>query len=50
VFERAEFAAGWNRGRQGGLKMAEAEPTAAGEDLAQIRESVRALCGKFPGE
>jgi alkylation response protein AidB-like acyl-CoA dehydrogenase len=35
---------------QGGLKMAEAEPTAAGEDLAQIRESVRALCGKFPGE
>jgi alkylation response protein AidB-like acyl-CoA dehydrogenase len=29
--------------------MAEAEPTAA-EDLAQIRESVRALCGKFPGE
>jgi alkylation response protein AidB-like acyl-CoA dehydrogenase len=50
VFERVEFAAGWNRGRQGGLKMAEAEPTAAGEDLAQIRESVRALCGKFPGE
>jgi acyl-CoA dehydrogenase len=50
VLERAEFAAGWNRGRQGGLKMAEAEPTAAGEDLAQIRESVRALCGKFPGE
>jgi acyl-CoA dehydrogenase len=50
VVERAEFAAGWNRGRQGGLKMAEAEPTAAGEDLAQIRESVRALCGKFPGE
>src|SRR6201997_3784915 len=34
-----------------GLKsMAEAETTAAGEDLAQIRESVRALCGKFPGE
>jgi len=30
--------------------MAEAEPTAAGEDLAQISESVRALCGKFPGE
>jgi acyl-CoA dehydrogenase len=30
--------------------MAEAETTAAGEDLAQIRESVRALCGKFPGE
>jgi acyl-CoA dehydrogenase len=30
--------------------MAETEPTAAGEDLAQIRESVRALCGKFPGE
>jgi acyl-CoA dehydrogenase len=50
VLERAEFAAGWKRGRQGGLKMAEAEPTAAGEDLAQIRESVRALCGKFPGE
>jgi acyl-CoA dehydrogenase len=50
VLERAEFAAGWNRGRQGGLKMAEAEPPAAGEDLAQIRESVRALCGKFPGE
>jgi acyl-CoA dehydrogenase len=30
--------------------MAEAEPNAASEDLAQIRESVRALCGKFPGE
>jgi acyl-CoA dehydrogenase len=30
--------------------MAKAEPTAAAEDLAQIRESVRALCGKFPGE
>jgi len=30
--------------------MAKAEPTAATEDLAQIRESVRALCGKFPGE
>jgi alkylation response protein AidB-like acyl-CoA dehydrogenase len=27
-----------------------AEPNAASEDLAQIRESVRALCGKFPGE
>src|SRR5215467_14138508 len=30
--------------------MAKAEHTAATEDLAQIRESVRALCGKFPGE
>src|SRR5689334_19124390 len=30
--------------------MAKFEPTAATEDLAQIRESVRALCGKFPGE
>src|SRR5215468_2287317 len=30
--------------------MAEAEPTAAIEDLAQIREAVRALCGRFPGE
>jgi alkylation response protein AidB-like acyl-CoA dehydrogenase len=30
--------------------MAEPEPDAASEDLAQIRESVRALCGKFPGE
>ena len=30
--------------------MAEAEPNAGKEDLAQIRESVRALCGKFPGE
>src|SRR5262249_35476191 len=35
---------------RGGLKMAKAEPTAATEDLAQIRDSVRALCGKFPGE
>src|SRR6266404_8563927 len=34
-----------------GLKsMAQAERSAANEDLAQIRESVRALCGKFPGE
>src|SRR5262249_21911976 len=32
------------------LKMDKAEPNAASEDLAQIRESVRALCGKFPGE
>jgi alkylation response protein AidB-like acyl-CoA dehydrogenase len=32
------------------LKMAEAEGTTATEDLAQIRESVRALCGNFPGE
>ena len=30
--------------------MAKVEPPAATEDLAQIRESVRALCGKFPGE
>ena len=30
--------------------MAEAVPNAGNEDLAQIRESVRALCGKFPGE
>ena len=30
--------------------MAKAEPTVATGDLAQIRESVRALCGKFPGE
>src|SRR5437588_8534796 len=30
--------------------MAQAERSAANEDLAQIRESVRALCGKFPGE
>jgi len=30
--------------------MDKAEPNAASEDLAQIRESVRALCGKFPGE
>src|SRR2546425_12300271 len=34
-----------------GLKsMAQAERSAANEDLAQIRESVRALCAKFPGE
>src|ERR1700752_1182705 len=34
-----------------GLKsMAQAELSAANEDLAQIRESVRALCAKFPGE
>src|ERR1700740_3312061 len=34
-----------------GLKsMAQAERGAANEDLAQIRESVRALCAKFPGE
>jgi alkylation response protein AidB-like acyl-CoA dehydrogenase len=30
--------------------MAQAELTSAAEDLAQIRESVRALCAKFPGE
>jgi len=30
--------------------MAQAERNAANEDLAQIRESVRALCAKFPGE
>jgi alkylation response protein AidB-like acyl-CoA dehydrogenase len=30
--------------------MAQAELTSATEDLAQIRESVRALCAKFPGE
>src|SRR5215470_14599405 len=30
--------------------MAQAELNAANEDLAQIRESVRALCAKFPGE
>ena len=30
--------------------MAQAELNAAHEDLAQIRESVRALCAKFPGE
>jgi len=30
--------------------MAQAEVGAANEDLAQIRESVRALCAKFPGE
>src|SRR5437016_12212388 len=34
-----------------GLKsMAQAERSAANEDIAQIRESVRALCAKFPGE
>src|SRR5216117_3918526 len=34
-----------------GLKsMAQAERSAANEDLAQIRASVRALCAKFPGE
>src|SRR3984893_16226516 len=34
-----------------GLKsMAQAEVGAANEDLAQIRESVRALCARFPGE
>src|SRR6266576_2425665 len=34
-----------------GLKsMAQAERSAANEDLAQIRESVRALCARFPGE
>src|SRR5262249_10387742 len=30
--------------------MAEAQPQQATDDLAQIRESVRALCAKFPGE
>src|SRR6266700_8188630 len=30
--------------------MAEAETHHAADDLAQIRESVRALCAKFPGE
>src|SRR6201987_5674916 len=36
---------------ESGLKaMAQAERSAANEDLAQIRESVRALCAKFPGE
>jgi len=30
--------------------MAQAELSLANEDLAQIRESVRALCAKFPGE
>jgi acyl-CoA dehydrogenase len=30
--------------------MAEAELQQANDDLAQIRESVRALCAKFPGE
>src|SRR5213594_2576213 len=34
-----------------GLKsMAQAERSAANEDLAQIREAVRALCARFPGE
>ena len=30
--------------------MAQAELSPANEDLAQVRESVRALCAKFPGE
>jgi acyl-CoA dehydrogenase len=30
--------------------MAQAEVSSATDDLAQIRESVRALCAKFPGE
>jgi acyl-CoA dehydrogenase len=30
--------------------MAQAEPIPANDELAQIRESVRALCVKFPGE
>jgi acyl-CoA dehydrogenase len=30
--------------------MAQAEVSPANDDLAQIRESVRALCAKFPGE
>jgi acyl-CoA dehydrogenase len=30
--------------------MPEAEPNPGNENLAQIREAVRALCGKFPGE
>src|SRR6201984_2620079 len=30
--------------------MVQAELSAANEDLAQVRESVRALCAKFPGE
>src|SRR5262245_65285621 len=30
--------------------MAQAELNAANEDLAQVRESVRALCAKFTGE
>src|SRR5437016_8559551 len=30
--------------------MAQAEVSPATEDIAQIRESVRALCAKFPGE
>src|SRR6201990_2845660 len=34
-----------------GLKsMAQAERSAANEDLAQIREAVRALCAKYPGK
>src|SRR5437899_6503101 len=34
-----------------GLKsMAQAERSAAPDDLAQIRAAVRALCAKFPGE
>src|SRR5262249_39208924 len=31
-------------------QMAQVELSPANEDLAQIRESVRALCAKFPGE
>src|ERR671936_453953 len=30
--------------------MPQAEPNPGNENLAQIREAVRALCGKFPGE
>src|SRR5262245_64613539 len=30
--------------------MAQADLNATNEDLAQVRESVRALCAKFPGE
>src|SRR2546429_5118285 len=30
--------------------MAQAEVNSANDDLAQVRESVRALCTKFPGE
>src|SRR5438128_10177282 len=30
--------------------MAQAERSAAAEDIAQIRDAVRALCAKFPGE
>src|SRR5919204_11017 len=30
--------------------MPQAEPHPAADDLAQVRESVRALCAKFPGE